>query len=78
MSKAASEPIAESLSVRGLAKALGVSRQHVYNLIRQGRIKTESTTGGRVILPEEARRILQSVIRVETGNGLVKVRINRR
>lgn len=57
------------LSIAGLAERLGVPRQRVYNLIKRGQIRAEPLSGGLVIQPEEAARILDAAIRVDTRKG---------
>jgi excisionase family DNA binding protein len=64
---------AEAVSITTLARLLGVSRQYVYDLVEKGAIRTVMLTGGRAVEPEEARRVLESAVKVRTRGG-VKVR----
>jgi excisionase family DNA binding protein len=64
---------AEAVSITTLARMLGVSRQYVYDLVEKGQIKAVTLTGGRAIEPEEAKRVLESAVKVRTGSG-IKVR----
>lgn len=57
------------LSLGTLASRLGIPRQRVYNLVRLGQIKVEPMVGGMVVMPEEARRILDAAVRIETPKG---------
>jgi predicted site-specific integrase-resolvase len=57
------------MSIGGLADRLGVPRQRVYNLIKRGQIKAEPLSGGLVIQPEEAARVIDAAVRVDTREG---------
>lgn len=57
------------LSIAGLADRLGVPRQRVYNLVKRGQVKAEPLSGGLVIQPDEASRVLDAAIRVDTRRG---------
>jgi excisionase family DNA binding protein len=52
------------MSVGTLAAALGVSRQRLYSMIHQGKIKTVPMAGGSVIMPQEVDRVMASALRV--------------
>jgi len=62
-------PPERPISIAGLAERLGVPRQRVYNLVKRGQVKAEALSGGLVIQPEEAARILEAAIRVDTRSG---------
>ena len=63
------DPINRPLSIAGLAERLGVPRQRVYNLIKRGQIRAEPLSGGLVIQPQEASRVIEAAIRVDTRKG---------
>ena len=65
----APEPVTRPISIAGLADRLGVPRQRVYNLVKRNQIKAEPLAGGLVIQPEEAARIFDAAIRVDTRHG---------
>lgn len=52
------------MSVGTLAEILGVSRQRVYTLVKQGKIRTVQMVGGSVVLPDEVERVLASATKV--------------
>ena len=62
-------PVTRPLSIAGLAERLGVPRQRVYNLVRRGQVRAEPLSGTLVIQPEEASRVLDAAIRVDTRKG---------
>ena len=62
-------PITHPLSIGGLADHLGVPRQRVYNLLKRGQLRAEQMAGGLVVQPDEANRILDAAIRVDTRKG---------
>ena len=62
-------PVNRPLSIAGLAERLGVPRQRVYNLVRRGQVRAEPLSGTLVIQPEEASRVLDAAIRVDTRKG---------
>jgi hypothetical protein len=66
---AAPSPVTRPLSIAGLAERLGVPRQRVYNLVRRGQVRAEPLSGTLVIQPEEASRVLDAAIRVDTRKG---------
>jgi excisionase family DNA binding protein len=66
-------PITQPLSIAGLATRLGVSRQRVYALIRNGRVKATQMSGGWVIAPEEASRIADAAVRINIRDGRSRV-----
>jgi hypothetical protein len=57
------------VSIGGLAHYLGVPRQRIYNLVRRGAIKTETMSGGRVIMPAEAARVIDAATKIDTRKG---------
>ena len=63
------EAVTRPLSIAGLADRLGVPRQRVYNLVKRGQVRAEPLSGGLVIQPEEASRVLDAAIRVDTRRG---------
>lgn len=65
----AAAPVEHTISIGGLAERLGVPRQRVYNMIRRGWIKAEPLGGALVIRPDEAERVLEAAIRVDTRMG---------
>ena len=66
-------PPERPVSIGGFAERLGVPRQRVYNMVRRGQIKAVPVNGTLVILQEEAARVLDAAVRVDTrkGNRLV-------
>ena len=69
MRKPPSTPVTHPVSIGGLADHLGVPRQRVYNLLKRGHLRAEQMAGGLVVQPEEANRILDAAIRVDTRKG---------
>ncbi len=69
MRKSPAAPVTQPLSIGGLADHLGVPRQRVYNLVKRGHVKVEPMSGGLVIQPSEANRILDAAIRIATRKG---------
>jgi hypothetical protein len=67
--KAAPSPVTRPLSIAGLAERLGVPRQRVYNLVRRGHVRAEPLSGTLVIQPEEASRVIDAAIRIDTRKG---------
>ena len=67
--KAAEPPVNRPLSIAGLAERLGVPRQRVYNLVKRGQVRAEPVSGGLVIQPEEASRVIEAAIRIDTRKG---------
>jgi hypothetical protein len=57
------------LSIGGLATRLGVPRQRIYNLVNRGKIKAEPMSGGLVIQPDEAKRVIDAAVRIDTKKG---------
>jgi hypothetical protein len=57
------------VSIGGLADMLGVPRQRVYNLVRRGQVRAEPMSGGLVVQPKEAMRVLDAAIRIDTRRG---------
>jgi hypothetical protein len=62
-------PFNRPVSIAGLAERLGVPRQRVYNLVRRGQVKAEPLSGNLVIQPDEALRVIEAAIRVDTRKG---------
>jgi excisionase family DNA binding protein len=62
-------PVNRPLSIAGLAERLGVPRQRVYNLVRRGQIRAEPLSGTLVIQPDEASRVIEAAVRVDTRRG---------
>jgi excisionase family DNA binding protein len=57
------------VSIGGLANYLGVPRQRIYNLVRRGSIKAETMSGGKVIMPAEAARVIDAATKIDTRKG---------
>lgn len=64
------------LSIGGLAARLGVPRQRIYTLVERGQIKAVPMSGGLVITPDEAARVIEAAIRVDTNDGRSRVVFN--
>jgi hypothetical protein len=62
-------PVERPVSIAGLAERLGVPRQRIYNLVRRGQIKAEPLSGTLIVQPEEATRLIEAAIRVDTRKG---------
>jgi hypothetical protein len=73
---APSERVTQPLSIGGLAARLGVPRQRVYLLVERGQIRAVPMAGGLVITPDEANRVLEAAIRVDTNDGRSRVVFN--
>jgi predicted site-specific integrase-resolvase len=69
-------PVTHALSVGGLADRLGVPRQRIYNLVRNGYIRVVVMSGGQVIPVEEANRVLEAAIKVSTREGRDRIVFN--
>jgi excisionase family DNA binding protein len=63
------ERVETPLSVGSLAARLGVPRQRIYTLVQRGQIRAVSMSGGLVISPDEANRVLEAAIRIDTPKG---------
>lgn len=63
------------MSVGTLAAALGVSRQRVYTLIKQGKIHTVQMAGGSVVMPNEVDRVMASATWVDV-KGVDRLRLD--
>jgi hypothetical protein len=61
------------VSIGGLAHYLGVPRQRIYNLVRRGSIKAEPMSGGLVIMPNEAARVIDAAVKVDTRKGSTRL-----
>jgi len=57
-SKIAAAPNALALSVVEFAKAIGVSKGTVYNMLKDGELKSTTVRGRRIIPASEAHRIV--------------------
>lgn len=66
---APAERVERPVSIGGLANYLGIPRQRVYNLVKRGQIKTEQMSGGLIIQPDEASRVIDAAVRVDTKKG---------
>ena len=73
---APSERITQALSIGGLAARLGVPRQRIYALVEKGQIRAVPMSGGLVITPDEAARVIDAAIRVDTNDGRSRVVFN--
>lgn len=71
-----SERVSQPLSIGGLAARLGVPRQRVYALVEKGQIKAVPMSGGKVISVEEANRVIEAAIRVDTRDGRSRLVFN--
>jgi excisionase family DNA binding protein len=69
-------PVDQAISIGGLANRLGVPRQRIYNMVRDGRIRVVTMSGGQVIPLEEANRVLEAAIMVSTQEGRYRVAFN--
>jgi excisionase family DNA binding protein len=63
------ERVETSLSIGSLAARLGVPRQRIYTLVQKGQIRAISMSGGLVISPDEANRVIDAAIRIDTPRG---------
>ena len=70
------ERVTKPVSIGGLAAHLGVPRQRVYVLVKQGQIRAVPMSGGLVITPEEANRVIEAAIRVDTRDGRSRLVFN--
>jgi excisionase family DNA binding protein len=70
------ERITQPLSIGGLAARLGVPRQRIYALVEKKQIRAVPMSGGLVITPEEAARVIEAAIRVDTNDGRSRVVFN--
>jgi len=61
--------VSNAMSIAGLADRLGIPRQRVYNLVKRGQIRAEPISGSLVIPREEAARVIDAAVRVDTRNG---------
>jgi hypothetical protein len=61
------------VSIGGLAHYLGVPRQRIYNLVRRGTIHAETMSGGMVIMPNEAARVIDAAVKVDTRKGSTRL-----
>jgi hypothetical protein len=64
------------MSVSSLADVCGVSRQRIYNLVKEGFINAVPMAGGFVIMPQEVQRILKLKTDVRIKGGKKQVRFN--
>ena len=62
-----------SLSLGGLAEKIGVPRQRIYNEVKRGHIKTHAFSGGIMVDVQEANRVLDAVVRVETSKSRTRI-----
>jgi hypothetical protein len=64
------------VSIGGLAHYLGVPRQRIYNLVRRGQIRADTMSGGLVIQPNEAARVIDAAVKVDTRKGNTRLVFN--
>ena len=64
------------MSVSSLADVCGVSRQRIYNLVKEGFNNAVPMAGGFVIMPQEVQRILKLKTDVRIKGGKKQVRFN--
>lgn len=57
------------MSIGGLADHLGVTRQRLYTMVRDGQIRVEKAPGGLMVSPAEVARVLDAAIRIDTRKG---------
>ena len=70
------ERVNQPLSVGGLAARLGVPRQRIYALVDRKQIRATPMAGGLVITAEEANRVIEAAIRVDTRDGRSRLVFN--
>lgn len=70
------ERVTTPLSIGGLAARLGVPRQRIYALVEKKQIRAVQMAGGLVITAEEANRVLEAAIRVDTRDGRSRLVFN--
>ena len=70
------ERVTEPLSIGGLAARLGVPRQRIYTMAEKGQIRAVQMAGGLVIPVEEANRVIEAAIRVDTRDGRYRLVFN--
>ena len=70
------ERVTTSLSIGGLAARIGVPRQRIYTLVEKGQIRAVPMSGGLVITPDEANRVMEAALRVDTNDGRSRVVFN--
>ena len=68
--------VTQPVSIGGLAAHLGVPRQRIYVLVKQGQIRALPMSGGLVITAEEANRVIEAAIRVDTRDGRSRLVFN--
>lgn len=61
--------VTEPLTVPALAAMLGIHRQRLYILIQRGLITVMRVPGGMLVMPEEANRLLGSVMFAKSPRG---------
>ena len=65
------------ISLPALAAKLGISRQRVYALAADGRIRTEKVAGGvSAVHPDEVKRVMAAAVKTLTSNGRRIVRFS--
>ena len=70
------ERVNSPLSIGGLAARLGVPRQRIYALVDKKQIRATPMAGGLVITPDEANRVIEAAIRVDTRDGRSRLVFN--
>jgi excisionase family DNA binding protein len=76
LKSAPNERVTAPLSIGGLAARLGVPRQRIYALVDKKQIRAVPMAGGLVITPEEANRVIEAAIRVDTRDGRSRLVFN--
>ena len=61
------------VSIGGLAQLVGVPRQRIHNEVKRGHIKTHAFSGGIMVDVQEANRVLDAVVRVETSKSRTRI-----
>jgi predicted site-specific integrase-resolvase len=58
------------MTVGMLANAVGIDTQRLYSMVRRGDIRSQRLVGRRVVIPpDEANRVIASVMHVDTKGG---------
>ena len=70
------ERVTQPISIGGLAARLGVPRQRIYALVDKKQIRAVPMAGGLVITAEEANRVIEAAIRVDTRDGRSRLVFN--
>lgn len=70
------ERVTQPISIGGLAARLGVPRQRIYALVDKKQIRAVPMAGGLVITADEANRVIEAAIRVDTRDGRSRLVFN--